>query len=387
MEDNLAIFQIKHFLHVLVNPNMDCQRLPLLREMVELLFADGLLPVIFATETFAVGLNMPAKSVVFTDLVKFDGRARRVLNAGEFRQMSGRAGRRGLDREGHVYVMLHSDQIMKEAAEEVLTKVYTEQPSAVESCYRVRWSSLLHLISAGPAHLYTMLRRSLQRFTEPEAAMSLQQEATRMVKVLQELDFIDQSGAPLPKGTLACHLFVPEDALLVANVIIALRGFENFTAPQAFAICAAFVTEGHNPRAKISDKAVGAGLETCRQVARKLAMKLHSHQLPCCNNCGLLKHGISLGFCDGEPMIKARINPQLCETALQWASGQDFTSAVLSSRVAIGGEGIVTRTLRRLDELMREIIFVLRHDLASPEAAQAIQKLGAGFKSFSWKNV
>lgn len=80
-----------------------------------------------------------------------------------------------------------------------------------------------------------------------------------------------------------------------------------------------------------------------------------------------------MAVCDGEPMIKARINPQLCETALQWASGQDFTSAVLSSRVAIGGEGLVTRTLRRLDELMREITFVLRHDLASPEAAQAIQ--------------
>ena len=86
-----------------------------------------------------------------------------------------------------------------------------------------------------------------------------------------------------------------------------------------------------------------------------------------------------MAVCDGEPMIKARINPQLCETALQWASGQDFTSAVLSSRVAIGGEGLVTRTLRRLDELMREITFVLRHDLASPEAAQAIQNLAADF--------
>ena len=201
-----------HFRNVLSTvQSAACQRLPLLREMVELLFADGLLPVIFATETFAIGLNMPARSVIFTDVVKFDGRARRVLNAGEFRQMSGRAGCRGLDREGHVYVMLHSDRM--------LTKVYTEEPSAVESCYRVRWSSLLHLISAGPAHLYTMLRRSLQRFTEPEAAMSLQEEATRMVEVLQELDFIDQSGAPLPKGTMACHLFVDSDMFMVRHIL------------------------------------------------------------------------------------------------------------------------------------------------------------------------
>jgi ATP-dependent RNA helicase DOB1 len=105
--------------------------------MVELLFADGLLPVIFATETFAIaiGLNMPAKSVIFTDVVKFDGRARRLLKPGEFRQMSGRAGRRGLDWEGHVYVMLHSDRIMRQPAEQMLTQLYTEEPSPVDSCW------------------------------------------------------------------------------------------------------------------------------------------------------------------------------------------------------------------------------------------------------------
>ena len=179
-----------------------------------------------------------------------------------------------------------------------------------------------------------MLHRSLQRFTDPNAALALQQEATRMVKVLQELDFIDRSGAPLPKGTMACHLFVPEDALLVADVIIALKGFEKFTAPQAFAICAAFVTEGpYSDRTKISDKVVRVGLQICRRVARKLASKLHFHQLPCCKTCGLNASG-----CDGEAMIKARLNPQLCETAFQWASGQDFTAAVLSSRVATGAK-------------------------------------------------
>lgn len=192
-------------------------RLPLLREMVELLFADGFLPVIFATETFAVGLNMPAKSVIFTDVVKFDGQARRMLNAGEFRQMSGRAGRRGLDSEGHVYVMLHTDRIMRQPATEMLTKLYTEEPAPVKSCYRLRWSSLLHLISAGPAHVYAILTRSLLRFTERDAALWLQQEATEMVKVLQELDFIDQLGGTLPKGALACHLFVPDARRCIAG--------------------------------------------------------------------------------------------------------------------------------------------------------------------------
>ncbi|CAK9103762.1 ATP-dependent RNA helicase DOB1 (mRNA transport regulator MTR4) [Durusdinium trenchii] len=350
--------------------------LPLLREIVELLFADGLLPVIFATETFAIGLNMPAKSVIFTDVVKFDGRARRMLNVSEFRQMSGRAGRRGLDRAGYVYIMLHSDQILQQPATTVLTKLYTEEPSEVVNCYRMRWASLLHLISAGPAHVYAMLSRSLQRFTEPTVAMSRQQEARRMVKVLQELDFVDKSGVTLPKGLLACHLFLAEDALLVADILIALRGFENYSAAQSFAICAAFVAEGsYNDRLKISDSAVCEGLAICRKVAAKLAAKLHSHKLPCCTKCKLL-NPISADVlgCDGTEMIKTRLNPKLCETALQWASGRDFTSAVLSSGVAVGGEGFVIRALRRLDELMREITFVLRHDLASPETARRIQQ-------------
>ena len=336
-------------------------RLPLLREMVELLFAAGLLSVIFATETFAMGLNMPAKSVIFTDVVKFDGRARRILDSGEFRQMAGRAGRRGLDREGYVYVMLHSDRILQRPAAEMIASLYTERPPEVLSCYRLRWSSLLHLVSASPAHLDAMLSRSLQRYTSPDAAKSLQQEVFCMVQVLEELGFVDQSWATLPKGILACHLFVPEDPLLVANVLIALRGFADYSAAQAFAVCSAFVAE-----AKIK-----VGLEICRQAAQKLAAKLHSHNLPCCSKCGLLKHR----GCSGMDMIKARVNPKLCETAFQWALGQDFATAVLTSGVALGGEGIVTRALRRLDELMREITFVLRHDLASPEAALKIQSV------------
>ncbi|CAE7946250.1 SKI2 [Symbiodinium sp. KB8] len=355
----------------------EADKLPLLREMVELLFAGGLLSVIFATETFAMGLNMPAKSVVFTDVVKFDGRARRILDSGEFRQMAGRAGRRGLDREGYVYIMLHSDRILQRPAAEMIASLYTERPPEVLSCYRLRWSSLLHLVSASPAHLDAMLSRSLQRYTSPDAAKSLQQEVFCMVQVLEELAFVDQSWATLPKGILACHLFVPEDPLLVANVLIALRGFADYSAAQAFAVCSAFVDEGsYGEPSVISDSKVKIGLETCRQVAQKLAAKLHSHNLPCCSKCGLLKQPVPSGRgrgCSGMDMIKARVNPKLCETAYQWALGQNFARAVITSGVALGGEGIVTRALRRLDELMREITFVLRHDLASPEAAQRIQ--------------
>tara|TARA_B100001059_G_C17815673_1_gene575059 strand:+ start:105 stop:2594 length:2490 start_codon:yes stop_codon:yes gene_type:complete len=76
--------------------------MPIYREMIELLFAKGYIKLLFATETFAVGINMPTKTVIFTGFDKFNGSSMRMLYPHEYTQMAGRAGRRGLDTIGHV---------------------------------------------------------------------------------------------------------------------------------------------------------------------------------------------------------------------------------------------------------------------------------------------
>jgi superfamily II RNA helicase len=76
--------------------------LPIQKELIEVLFSRGLIKFLFATETFAVGVNMPTRSVIFTELSKHDGKGTRILRYDEFMQMSGRAGRRGKDPEGYV---------------------------------------------------------------------------------------------------------------------------------------------------------------------------------------------------------------------------------------------------------------------------------------------
>lgn len=78
--------------------------LPIAKEMVEILFSEGLIKVLFATETFSTGINMPTKTVVFMSLKKHDGKQLRLLNSSEYTQMSGRAGRRGLDDKGNVVI-------------------------------------------------------------------------------------------------------------------------------------------------------------------------------------------------------------------------------------------------------------------------------------------
>ena len=91
--------------------------LPLVKEVVEILFAEGLVRVLFATETFAMGLNLPARCVIFSQLSKFDGRSTRYLQASEYIQMAGRAGRRGVDTKGIVIMMLERADLEAPAPE------------------------------------------------------------------------------------------------------------------------------------------------------------------------------------------------------------------------------------------------------------------------------
>uniref|UniRef100_A0A0L8GIW9 Helicase C-terminal domain-containing protein n=1 Tax=Octopus bimaculoides TaxID=37653 RepID=A0A0L8GIW9_OCTBM len=79
--------------------------LPILKEVVEMLFQRSLVKILFATETFAMGVNMPARTVLFDSISKHDGTNFRNLLPGEYIQMAGRAGRRGLDTTGTVIIM------------------------------------------------------------------------------------------------------------------------------------------------------------------------------------------------------------------------------------------------------------------------------------------
>jgi ATP-dependent RNA helicase HelY len=81
--------------------------LPIFKEVVEELFTRGLVKVVFATETLALGINMPARSVLLERLVKWNGESHVEVTPGEYTQLTGRAGRRGIDIEGHAVVAWH----------------------------------------------------------------------------------------------------------------------------------------------------------------------------------------------------------------------------------------------------------------------------------------
>jgi len=103
--------------------------IPLLKEMVEIVYTEGLLPVLLATETFALGVNAPTKSTVFTNLSKFDGKTRRILHSDEYLQMAGRAGRRGLDKTGTVVLLPHPYM----PSEDAIRQMATAPPKSIQS--------------------------------------------------------------------------------------------------------------------------------------------------------------------------------------------------------------------------------------------------------------
>ncbi|KAF9036911.1 antiviral helicase [Hymenopellis radicata] len=133
--------------------------LPILKELVEILFQEGLIKVLFATETFSIGLNMPAKTVVFTGSRKFDGREQRTLSSGEYIQMSGRAGRRGLDDRGIVVLMCD------EKLDPIVAKnMINGQPDRLDSAYHLGYNMTLNLMRIEGISAEYILERSFFQF-------------------------------------------------------------------------------------------------------------------------------------------------------------------------------------------------------------------------------
>jgi superfamily II RNA helicase len=131
--------------------------MPVLREMVEILFSKGYIKLLFATETFAVGINMPTKTVLFTNLNKFDGSNMRPLLAHEYTQMAGRAGRRGIDTVGNV---IHLTNLF-ETDQPTLRTMMRGKPQLLESKFKISYNLLLNLIDIGEDDYSSYVKESM----------------------------------------------------------------------------------------------------------------------------------------------------------------------------------------------------------------------------------
>ncbi|RDX63204.1 DExH-box ATP-dependent RNA helicase DExH9, partial [Mucuna pruriens] len=151
--------------------------LPILKEVIEILFQEGLIKCLFATETFSIGLNMPAKTVVFTNVRKFDGDKFRWISSGEYIQMSGRAGRRGIDERGICILMV--DEKMEPSTAKNMVKGAAD---SLNSAFHLSYNMILNQMRCEDGDPENLLRNSFFQFQADRAIPDLEKQ----IKALEE---------------------------------------------------------------------------------------------------------------------------------------------------------------------------------------------------------
>jgi len=132
--------------------------MPILREMTELLFARGFIKILFCTETMSVGINLPVKTTIFTDVTKFNGEIMRTLYSHEYTQAAGRAGRLGLDKVGHV---IHLNNLFRNVEHSTYKQMMNGKPQTLTSKFKISYNLLLNLIDIGDTNIVKFASKSM----------------------------------------------------------------------------------------------------------------------------------------------------------------------------------------------------------------------------------
>nr|WP_040791245.1 RNA helicase [Nocardia paucivorans] len=157
--------------------------LPAFRHTVEELFVNGLVRAVFATETLALGINMPARTVVLERLVKFNGETHAELTPGEYTQLTGRAGRRGIDVEGHAVVLWQPEVDTSAVAGLASTRTYP-----LRSSFRPGYNMSINLIDRmGAEESRQLLERSFAQFQADRSVVGLVRGIERNEAQLRKL--------------------------------------------------------------------------------------------------------------------------------------------------------------------------------------------------------
>jgi ATP-dependent RNA helicase HelY len=231
---------------------------PAFREIVETCFVQNLLAVVFATETLALGVNMPARSVAIEKFSKYSDAGRRFLTSGEYAQMTGRAGRRGLDDEGHAIVCFAQEVALLDVG-----RVAISHPSELHSSFRPTYNFTANLINHFEIETaLEVVQRSYAQFEADHRATgsrrSLGDQMRARHHVLQELGYAE--GWRLnDQGQLLRSIYHECDLLIAECVTAGI--FDDLEPAQLAGLLSSFVFEakrgarsGKHPQAPVKRK-------------------------------------------------------------------------------------------------------------------------------------
>lgn len=224
--------------------------LPAAKEIVERLFTSGLIKLLFCTETFALGINMPASSVIFDELEKFNGVDFEYLTTRQYHQIAGRAGRRGMDEVGYVY-----SQIIPEATDpKEIERIFYHKSEKIQSRFFASYATILSVYSKVGKEAYGIFRKSLRNYKKGQFPFtkSYQREEEQIrnrIKFLQAAGFLD--GTTLTKkGELAVAVNGYE---IQGAELYFSRSFDECTPQQLCVVLAALITEVRRKKGAVTD--------------------------------------------------------------------------------------------------------------------------------------
>jgi ATP-dependent RNA helicase HelY len=323
---------------------------PAFRETVERCFSAGLLRVVYATETLALGINMPARTVVIERLSKMREHGRSSLTSGEYAQLTGRAGRRGLDVVGHAVVVWGPQVHVTE-----LATLATSRAPELRSSFRPTYNLAVNLVRRFTAERATeVLDRSFAQFQDSRHSEALSARLDRILAVLERRGHLDIGSWMLtPTGDLLARIYHECDLLVAESLSGGLLA--GLDPPELAATVSGFTFEARagrwHPEPRLPQKvveriaALGARADSLR--SEEQAMRLAKTRRP---------------------------EPGFAEAAMRWASGQRLE--VVLDRSALP-PGDFVRNAKQLADLLRQIAVVavdpqtagIAHD-----AARAIQR-------------
>lgn len=301
--------------------------LPTLKEIVERLFTTGLIKLLVATETFALGVNMPARTVVLDSLKKFDGVRTTYLRTREFQQMSGRAGRRGMDERGFVYARLGRFDSNIKSIREILFG----ETEPILSQFSLSYSTILQTYSSLGDELFDLVEKSFVNYQgrySRKARQFFSQQLRKRFKVLQKLGYIHQAHLT-SKGDFAGRIQGYE--LQVAEFFF--RGFLEEAKPPELAVIFSAIT--YEPRKGQSFEMLPHSF--LRELRPRLAHCIQHIRLTEART-GVVELTRKLDFSLGAPIYA-------------WSTGADFDE-VMEYTTADAGD--IIRSFRFVVQLLRQ---------------------------------
>jgi superfamily II RNA helicase len=296
---------------------------PPFREAVEACFSEALVKVVFATETLALGINMPARSVVIEDLTKFSGAGHNELTPGEYTQLTGRAGRRGIDEVGYATVLASQFHTFDDVA-----RLAGAPGRALKSSFRPTYNLAVSLVRRFErVEAYRMVTSSFAQYLAEE---DLGGQLDAVLQVLTERGYVS-GWSVTPAGEMLAGIYHEAD-LLIADTI--RTGVLDDLEPAGLAaVVSGFCFEARREREGAAPPPSG-GIATAFVVMEELSEELAERE----KQLGLpVTRGVDAGF---------------AQLARDWARGRDLRRVLAGGANNPGGGGPAAKRARPVRQVM-----------------------------------